>query len=114
MSTFPLLHEANWTPTVDRHTLGYIGRQQAEWLRNYSASEAKSSDFSLREGNGREILGKVLQDGTIPEHWQAICDLLQARSFCFQTAVICLATMEGHGIQGVSSAMPLWIHSLTA
>eukprot|EP00961_Rhodomonas_salina_P026471 357329-Rhodomonas_salina.1 len=71
-------------PTVDRHVRGHVGRQQAEWLRNYS--EAKSSDFSLRDGNRREILGKVLQDGTIPE--QVVCDLLQARSFCFPTAAI--------------------------
>eukprot|EP00961_Rhodomonas_salina_P290534 3925756-Rhodomonas_salina.1 len=83
-STFPLLHEANWTPTVDKHVRGHVGRQQSKWLRNYS--EAEISDFSLREGNGREILGKVLQDVTIPE--QAIRDLLQARSFCFPTAAI--------------------------
>eukprot|EP00961_Rhodomonas_salina_P304063 3941473-Rhodomonas_salina.3 len=24
-STFPLLHEANWTPTVDRHVRGHVG-----------------------------------------------------------------------------------------
>eukprot|EP00961_Rhodomonas_salina_P050716 680974-Rhodomonas_salina.11 len=82
MSTFPLLHEANWTPKVDRHARGYIRRQQAEWLNNYF--QVKSSDFSLQEGNRREILGKVLQDCTIPE--QAICNLLQARSFCFLAA----------------------------
>eukprot|EP00961_Rhodomonas_salina_P089318 1201175-Rhodomonas_salina.1 len=69
-STFTLLHEANWTPTVDRHV----------------RTHAKSSDFSLREGNGREILGAVLQDKTIPE--KAIRDLLQASSFCFPTAAI--------------------------
>eukprot|EP00961_Rhodomonas_salina_P160450 2159918-Rhodomonas_salina.2 len=83
-STFPVLHEANWTPTVDSHVRTHVGKQQAEWLRNFS--EAKSSDFSLREGNGREILGAVLQDKTIPE--QAFRDLLQASSFCFPTAVI--------------------------
>eukprot|EP00961_Rhodomonas_salina_P304015 3941448-Rhodomonas_salina.1 len=83
-STFQLLHEANWTPTVDLHVRTHVGKQQAEWLRNFS--EAKSSDFSLSEGNGREILGAVLQDKTIPE--QAIRDLFQARSFCFPTAAI--------------------------
>eukprot|EP00961_Rhodomonas_salina_P157404 2119678-Rhodomonas_salina.1 len=45
-STFPLLHEANWTPTVDKHARVHVGKQQAEWLQNFS--EAKSSDFSLR------------------------------------------------------------------
>lgn len=83
-STFPCPHEANWTPTVDRYVRVHIGKQQAEWLRNFS--EAKSSDFSLCKGNGREILGAVLQDKTLPE--QAIRDLLQASSFCFSTAAI--------------------------
>eukprot|EP00961_Rhodomonas_salina_P178312 2405010-Rhodomonas_salina.1 len=81
-STFPRLHEANWTPTVDRHARAHVGKQQAEWLRYFS----EASDFSLRDGNSREILGKVLQDNTIPE--LAIQDLLQARSFCFPTAAI--------------------------
>eukprot|EP00961_Rhodomonas_salina_P065883 885292-Rhodomonas_salina.1 len=83
-STFPLLHEANWMPTVDRHVRGHVGLQQAEWLRNYS--EAKSYDFSLRDGNGREILDKVLQDGTIPE--QVITTCYRQGVFCFLTAAI--------------------------
>eukprot|EP00961_Rhodomonas_salina_P212064 2863294-Rhodomonas_salina.1 len=81
---FMLLHEATWTPMVDLHVRTHVGKQQAEWFRNFS--EAKSSDFSLRKGNGSEILGAVLQDKTIPEN--AIRDLLQARSFCFPTAAI--------------------------
>eukprot|EP00961_Rhodomonas_salina_P084796 1138919-Rhodomonas_salina.1 len=49
-------------------------------------SDAKSTDFTLREGVCREIMGKVLQDKTIPEG--AIRDMLQARSFCFPTATV--------------------------
>ena len=77
---------------MDEHVRAHVGKQQAEWLRNFS--EAKSSDFSLRESNGREILGKVLQDNTIPE--QAIRDLLQARSFCFPTAAVVSRNHGGH------------------
>eukprot|EP00961_Rhodomonas_salina_P014076 188704-Rhodomonas_salina.1 len=52
---------------MDQHARVHVGKQQADWLRNFS--EAKSSDFSLRESNSREILGK-------------------AQSFCFPTAAI--------------------------
>eukprot|EP00961_Rhodomonas_salina_P198917 2683053-Rhodomonas_salina.1 len=83
-STFPLLHAATWTPTVDRHAKNFVGQKQAEWLRNFST--ARSTDFTLREGNGREILGKVLSDSTLPE--LAVRDLLQASSFCFPTATV--------------------------
>eukprot|EP00961_Rhodomonas_salina_P122477 1649604-Rhodomonas_salina.2 len=44
-STFPRLHKANWTLTVDKHAQVHVGKQQAEWLQNFS--EAKSSDFNL-------------------------------------------------------------------
>eukprot|EP00961_Rhodomonas_salina_P095553 1285351-Rhodomonas_salina.1 len=37
-STFPLLHAATWTPTVDRHAKQFVGRHQAEWLRNFSTA----------------------------------------------------------------------------
>eukprot|EP00961_Rhodomonas_salina_P299539 3939014-Rhodomonas_salina.1 len=73
-SSFPLLHAATWTPTVDKHAKRFVGQKQAEWLRNFS--DARSTDFTLREDNWREILGRVLADPTIPE--LAIRDLLQA------------------------------------
>eukprot|EP00961_Rhodomonas_salina_P079253 1065338-Rhodomonas_salina.2 len=83
-STSPLLHAATWTPTVDRHAKNFVGQKQAEWLRNFST--ARSTDFTLREANSCEILGKVLSDTTLPE--LATRDLLQARSFCFPTAMV--------------------------
>lgn len=83
-SAMPLLHPANWTPTVDRHARGFVGRNQAEWQMNHSA--AISTDFTLTEGNGKEIFGAVLQDNTIPE--MALQDMFQARSFCFPTAAV--------------------------
>eukprot|EP00961_Rhodomonas_salina_P083712 1124748-Rhodomonas_salina.2 len=83
-STFPLLHAATWTPTVDRHAKKFVGKHQAEWLSNFST--ARSSDFTLQEDNWREILGRVLTDSTLPE--LAIRDLLQASSFCFPTATV--------------------------
>eukprot|EP00961_Rhodomonas_salina_P201427 2717393-Rhodomonas_salina.1 len=42
-NTFPLLHEAKWTATVDRHARKHIGALQAAFLRNHST--ARSSDF---------------------------------------------------------------------
>eukprot|EP00961_Rhodomonas_salina_P231313 3124295-Rhodomonas_salina.2 len=83
-SSFPLLQAATWTPTVDKHAKLFVGQKQAEWLRNFS--DARSTDFTLREDNWREILGRVLADPTLPE--LAIRDLLQARSFCFLTATV--------------------------
>eukprot|EP00961_Rhodomonas_salina_P110959 1492975-Rhodomonas_salina.1 len=79
-----MLHAATWTPTVDKHARSFVGRSQAEWLRNHST--AKSTDFTLRPDNGREILGQVqvVADSTIPE--RAVRDLLQACSFCFPTS----------------------------
>eukprot|EP00961_Rhodomonas_salina_P116785 1571808-Rhodomonas_salina.1 len=82
--SFPVLHPANWTSTVDRHSRWYVGRHQAEWQMNHS--EAISTDFTLTAGNGRELFGKVLQDPTLPE--MAVRDMLQALSFCFPTAAV--------------------------
>eukprot|EP00961_Rhodomonas_salina_P198284 2675269-Rhodomonas_salina.3 len=83
-STFPLLHAATWTPTVDQHAKNFVCQKQAEWLRNFST--ARSTDFTLQDTNRCEILGKVLSDNSLPE--LVICDLLQARSFCFPTATV--------------------------
>eukprot|EP00961_Rhodomonas_salina_P234475 3169103-Rhodomonas_salina.2 len=83
-SSFQLLHTATWTPTVDKHAKLFISQRQAEWLSNFS--DARSTDFTLLEDNGREILGQVLADSTIQE--LVIQDLLQASSFCFPTTTV--------------------------
>eukprot|EP00961_Rhodomonas_salina_P060753 815611-Rhodomonas_salina.1 len=99
--SFPLLHAATWTPTVDKHVRQFIGANQAEWLRNYL--KAKSLDFTLRSGNGSEILGKVLTDTTLPEG--AVRDLLQARSFCFPTSSV---VSRNHGSMWSTKCKLCW------
>eukprot|EP00961_Rhodomonas_salina_P140482 1890364-Rhodomonas_salina.3 len=47
---------------------------------------AKSTDFTLRLDNSREMLSQVFSDTTLPE--RAVPDFLQARSFCFPTSSI--------------------------
>eukprot|EP00961_Rhodomonas_salina_P254413 3437741-Rhodomonas_salina.2 len=72
-SLFPILHAATWTPTVDKHANQFIGQRQAKWLHNFS-------------NTGREILGLVLSNCTIPE--LVVLDSFQARSFCFPPATV--------------------------
>eukprot|EP00961_Rhodomonas_salina_P084231 1131663-Rhodomonas_salina.1 len=55
-NSFPLLHEAKWTSTVEKHARHHLGCIQAVFLRQHL--DAKSSDFILTAGNGQEILGE--------------------------------------------------------
>jgi len=82
--SFPLLHEASWTPTVERHATATVGAFRAEYQRYHNS--AKSSELALRDDVARRHIGTALHDPTIPEY--AVRDILQARSFCFPTATL--------------------------
>eukprot|EP00961_Rhodomonas_salina_P048729 653997-Rhodomonas_salina.2 len=51
-------------------------------------SDAKSTDFTLREGVCHEIMGRALQDSDKTILEGAIRDMLQERSFCFPTVTV--------------------------
>jgi len=82
--SFPVLHEASWTPTVERHARRAVGRFRAEYQQY--RNNAISSDFTLRDGLARDIFGTSIADPTLPEY--AVRDIMQARSFCFPTATL--------------------------
>jgi hypothetical protein len=84
LETQRILTKQGWTPTVERFSREYEGGIMTEHLRH--TSEAMSTDSLLKEGAGREMLGRVMMNKDITE--RAIRDLLQGRSYCLPTAAV--------------------------